>query len=225
MGSVKAGTRPPWVGLGAAVWVQIAAGNAYNFPLYSHSLKSVLGFCNFVGRLGGGVVSEYFVRTRKVPRTLGMTLTQIVMIFVYLLLAFGLDGTLYIATALLGICYGVQFSVMIPTVSELFGLQNFGLFFNFISLGNPIGAFLFSGLLAGYVYDAEVNKQQHGLNLLAASSAACIGPSCFMLTFLVLAGLCVLGAVCSLILSVRIKPVYHMLYADGSFRLPQPDDH
>lgn len=44
MVTLKAGSRPPWVGLGAAVWVQIAAGNAYNFPLYSHSLKSVLGF-------------------------------------------------------------------------------------------------------------------------------------------------------------------------------------
>ncbi|KAM7263080.1 hypothetical protein ACFE04_000763 [Oxalis oulophora] len=42
--ALKAGTRPPWVGLGAAVWVQIASGNAYNFPLYSHTLKSVLGF-------------------------------------------------------------------------------------------------------------------------------------------------------------------------------------
>lgn len=44
MATLKCGTRPPWVGLGAAVWVQIAAGNAYTFPLYSHSLKSVLGF-------------------------------------------------------------------------------------------------------------------------------------------------------------------------------------
>lgn len=44
MGTVKAGTRPPWIGLGAAVWVQIASGNGYNFPLYSHSLKAVLGF-------------------------------------------------------------------------------------------------------------------------------------------------------------------------------------
>ncbi|KAL0451796.1 UNVERIFIED_CONTAM: hypothetical protein Slati_1157700 [Sesamum latifolium] len=44
MVGVKGGSRPPWVGLGAAVWVQIASGNAYNFPLYSHSLKSVLGF-------------------------------------------------------------------------------------------------------------------------------------------------------------------------------------
>jgi hypothetical protein len=41
---VKEGSRPPWVGLAAAVWVLIAAGNGYNFPLYSPSLKSVLGF-------------------------------------------------------------------------------------------------------------------------------------------------------------------------------------
>lgn len=44
MGTLKGGTRPPWVGLGAGVAVQMASGNAYNFPLYSHSLKSVLGF-------------------------------------------------------------------------------------------------------------------------------------------------------------------------------------
>uniref|UniRef100_A0A251USJ4 Putative nodulin-like protein n=1 Tax=Helianthus annuus TaxID=4232 RepID=A0A251USJ4_HELAN len=44
MQSVKAGTRPPWVGFAAAVWVGIAAGNSYCFPLYSHALKSVLGF-------------------------------------------------------------------------------------------------------------------------------------------------------------------------------------
>lgn len=40
---LKGGTRPPWVGLAAAVWVQIAGGSSYNFSLYSHLLKSVLG--------------------------------------------------------------------------------------------------------------------------------------------------------------------------------------
>lgn len=42
--ALKAGSRPPWVGLAAAVWVEVSAGNAYNFPLYSGALKSVLGF-------------------------------------------------------------------------------------------------------------------------------------------------------------------------------------
>lgn len=44
MVDLKAGSRPPWVGLGAAVWVQIASGNSYTFPLYSASLKTILGY-------------------------------------------------------------------------------------------------------------------------------------------------------------------------------------
>jgi len=43
-GMVKAGSRPPWVGLAAAVWVQVAAGSAYVFPLYSHAVKEALGY-------------------------------------------------------------------------------------------------------------------------------------------------------------------------------------
>ncbi|KAK9947454.1 hypothetical protein M0R45_003078 [Rubus argutus] len=183
-------------------------------------LLSLFSFGNFVGRLGGGVVSEHFVKTRTIPRTFWMTCTQIIMIFIYLLFASAISGTLYAATALLGICYGVQFSIMIPTVSELFGLRHFGIFYNFMSLGNPLGAFLFSGLLAGYIYDSEAAKQ-HGLNHLYGTNVSCLGPNCFRVTFLVLAGVCCVGTILSIVLSIRIKPVYQMLYAGGSFRLPQ----
>ncbi|XP_021686292.2 protein NUCLEAR FUSION DEFECTIVE 4 isoform X1 [Hevea brasiliensis] len=187
-------------------------------------LLSLFSFCNFVGRLGGGTVSEHFVRSKTIPRTIWMTCTQIIMIVTYLLFASAIDGTLYAATALLGICFGVQFSVMIPTVSELFGLKHFGIFYNFMSLGNPLGAYLFSGLLAGYVYDTEAAKQQE-LNMLLGSSISCMGPHCFRLTFLVLAGVCGVGSILSLILTMRIWPVYEMLYAGGSFRLPQSSIH
>jgi hypothetical protein len=44
VGRVKAGSRPPWVGLAAAVWVQVAAGSAYIFPLYTHAIKEALGY-------------------------------------------------------------------------------------------------------------------------------------------------------------------------------------
>ncbi|KAL5547708.1 hypothetical protein UlMin_002939 [Ulmus minor] len=186
-------------------------------------LLSLFSFCNFMGRLGGGLVSEYFVRWKTIPRTVWMTVTQIIMIITYLLFASAIKGTLYAAIALLGICYGVQFSIMIPTVSELFGLKHFGLFYNVMSLGNPLGALLFSGLLAGYVYDNEAAKQ-HGLNLLG-SSVSCLGPDCFRLTFLVLAGVCGIGTILSVVLTYRIKPVYQMLYAGGSFRLPQGSNH
>ncbi|XWS17057.1 hypothetical protein CRYUN_Cryun33cG0035200 [Craigia yunnanensis] len=186
-------------------------------------LLSLFSFCNFVGRLGGGAVSEHFVRSKTVPRTIWMTCAQIIMVITYILFASAIDGTLYAATALLGICYGVQFSIMIPTVSELFGLKHFGIFYNFMSLGNPLGAFLFSGLLAGYIYDTEVEKQ-HGLDLVS-SSVSCIGPNCFRLTFLVLAGFCGVGSVASVILTKRIWPVYQMLYGGGSSRLPQTSNH
>lgn len=145
-----------------------------------------------------------------------MTVTQSIMIVTYLLYASALNGTLYAATALLGICYGVQFAIMIPTSSELFGLKHFGIIYNFMQFGNPVGALLFSGLLAGYVYDAEASKQQ---------SSSCLGPTCFRLTFLILAGACGLGTILSIILTIRIRPVYQMLYAGGSFRLPQSSGH
>ena len=41
--SVRAGSRPPWLGLGAAAWVQVAGGASSTFALYSHALKVALG--------------------------------------------------------------------------------------------------------------------------------------------------------------------------------------
>lgn len=145
-----------------------------------------------------------------------MGVTQTIMVLTFLLYASALNGTLYAATALLGICYGVQFGIMIPTASELFGLKHFGIIFNFMQLGNPAGALLFSGLMAGQIYDSEAAKQL---------SSSCMGPSCFRLTFLILAGICGLGTFLSIILTIRIRPVYQMLYAGGSFRLPQSSGH
>ncbi|PIN03594.1 Monocarboxylate transporter [Handroanthus impetiginosus] len=179
-------------------------------------LLSLFSFCNFLGRLGAGTVSEHFLRSKAIPRTLWMAVTQIIMIITFLLYASALSGTLYTATALLGICYGVQFGIMIPTASELFGLKHFGIIINFMQLGNPVGAVLFSSLLASQVYDSEAAKQL---------GSSCMGPSCFRLTFLVLAGVCGLGTILSIILTIRIRPVYQMLYAGGSFRQPQSSGH
>lgn len=145
-----------------------------------------------------------------------MGVTQLIMIVAFLLYASSISGTLYAATALLGICYGVQFAVMIPTASELFGLRHFGIIFNFMQLGNPCGALLFSALLAGKVYDSEEAKQL---------GPTCLGPACFRLTFLVLAGVCGVGTLLCVVLTLRIRPVYQMLYAGGSFRLPQSSGH
>lgn len=136
------------------------------------------------------------------------------MIIIYLLFALGHHATLHVSVALLGICYGAQFSVMVSTSSELFGLKHFGKIFNFISLGNPLGALLFNSL-AGYVYDQEVERQYA---TTMDTDIACHGPNCFRLTFCVLAGVASLGTLLSIVLTVRIRPVYQMLYAGGSFQ-------
>jgi hypothetical protein len=41
--SVKVGSRPPWLGLGAAAWVQVAGNASSMFALCSHALKVSLG--------------------------------------------------------------------------------------------------------------------------------------------------------------------------------------
>ncbi|KAI9126047.1 hypothetical protein K1719_003465 [Acacia pycnantha] len=144
-------------------------------------LLSISSFCNFVGRLSGGFASEH---------------SEIIMTISYLIFAFVVKGTLFFAVVVLSVCYGVQFSMMIPTESELFGLKQFSVLYNFMSLGNPVGAFLFSALLAGQV-----------------------------LTFFVLAAVSAFGFILSIILSFRIKPVYQMLYSGGSFRLSHTSIH
>ncbi|KAH8514614.1 hypothetical protein H0E87_007444 [Populus deltoides] len=179
-------------------------------------LLALFGFCNFVGRIGSGAVSEHFVRSRTIPRTLLMTCAHIIMAVTFIPFALALDGILYTATALLGISYGILYAVMVPTASELFGLRHFGLIYNVLLLGNPVGALLFSGILAGYVYDAETARQ---------GSSTCLGPDCFKITFLALAAFCGLGTVVSIILTVRIWPVYQMLYSGGSYNLPQNLGH
>lgn len=147
------------------------------------------------------------------------------MIITYLLFALGRLATLYVSVALLGLCYGVLLSVVISTSSELFGLKHFGKIYNFITLANPVGAYLFN-TLAGYVYDLEVERQ-HAAAAAAAGSdvVACHGPSCFRLTFCVLAGAACLGTLLSTVLTVRVRPVYQMLYAGGSFSQPRNSAH
>lgn len=179
-------------------------------------LLCLFSFFNFIGRLASGAISEHFVKSRTLPRTLWMGAAQLVMVFTFLLFAIAIEHTIYVATALIGIGMGFQF-LSIATISELFGLRHFGINFNVILLGNPIGATLFSALLAGYIYDREAEKQ---------GNPTCIGPDCFRVTFLVLAGVCGLGTLLSVILTVRIRPVYQALYASGSFRLqPQSAGH
>ena len=110
-----------------------------------------------------------------IPRTLWMTLPPTVMLITFILFTLALNGILYAAIPLLGICYyEISYAIMAPTASKLYGLKHFGLIYSSMGLGNPTGALLVSGLLAGYAYDAVAAKQD---------SSACVGHDCFEVTF------------------------------------------
>ena len=169
--------------------------------------------------------------------------------FGHLLFAFAVPGSIYVGSLIVGCCFGVHMALLPAIASELFGLQNFGIFYNVFTTAVPIGSYLFSGLLAGYVYDYEATKGHHGLGAAvgmgsgweglghgralstqsematwkvmgasdgAATAAKCLGAHCFRLTFICMAGVCVVGVLANIVLVVRTRSVYERLYGKGT---------
>lgn len=140
------------------------------------------------------------------PRTAVMMVAQVLMIAGHLLFATAVSGSLLTGSILLGFSCGVHYTVMVPTASELFGLRDFGMIYNFITVGSPVASLLFSGVIAGYFYDKEAAASTGG------AGVGCEGSHCFRATFLIMAGVCLLGLLANILLTLRIKPVYQSLY-------------
>ncbi|KAL0376223.1 UNVERIFIED_CONTAM: protein NUCLEAR FUSION defective [Sesamum calycinum] len=166
------------------------------------SLTSIWGF---FGRILSGSVSEYFIKRAGTPRPIWNAASQILMAVGYIMMAMAMPGSLYVGSIVVGICYGVRLAVTVPTASELFGLKYYGLIYNILILNLPLGSFLFSGLLAGYLYDAQATRTAGGGN-------TCIGAHCYRLVFVVMAIACVIGFGLDVLLSIRTKSVYGKIY-------------
>ncbi|GLJ55062.1 hypothetical protein SUGI_1181830 [Cryptomeria japonica] len=205
---------------------------------------SLISIWGFFGRIGAGSISEHFLRKAGIPRPVWMAVSQVVMIVGYITMAIGMQGSLYIGSMVVGICYGVRLSISVPTASELFGLKYYGLIYNFLILNLPLGSFLFSGLLAGILYDIEAAKDRkenvisplltrgwssvnfNGLlsgrhELYVENGKTCVGAHCYRLVFLVMAGVCLLGLGLDLLLTFRTKKLYSNLYRSRKARVSQ----
>lgn len=124
----------------------------------------------------------------------------------FVVMAFGLPGSLYIGSIIVGFCYGVRIAVSVPTSSEMFGLKCYGLLYNILILNLPLGSFLLSGLLAGFLYDAQATPAVGGGN-------TCMGAHCYKLTFLIMAAASLVGMVLDLVLVFRTRKLYCKLRA------------
>ncbi|KAK9987788.1 hypothetical protein SO802_028027 [Lithocarpus litseifolius] len=194
------------VGTGLAVqnnMGQIGLALGYSDVSIFVSLISIWGF---FGRIVSGTVSEYFIKKAGTPRPLWNAAAQILMAFGFVILALALPGSLYIGSILVGICYGIRIAISVPTASELFGLKYYGLIYNILILNLPLGSFLFSGLLAGILYDMEATPTAGGGN-------TCVGAHCYRTTFVVMAFACIIGFGLDILLSIRTKAVYTKTYA------------
>ncbi|XP_010250689.1 PREDICTED: protein NUCLEAR FUSION DEFECTIVE 4 [Nelumbo nucifera] len=201
----------------------------------THIFVSMISIWNFLGRIAGGYFSEIIVRDYAYPRPVAMAVAQIIMVVGHLLFAMGwTGGAMYGGTLLIGLGYGAHWAIVPAAATELFGLKKFGALYNFLTLANPAGSLIFSGVIASNIYDHEAEKQsrqmqlhhqqkQNSVFLLGRTMPAdvelgveeslrCEGAVCFFLTSMIMSGLCIVAVLLSMVLVYRTKIVYNNLY-------------
>ncbi|KAF8118083.1 hypothetical protein N665_0006s0083 [Sinapis alba] len=178
----------------------------------THVFVSMISIWNFLGRISGGYFSELVVRDYAYPRPVALAVAQVVMAIGNIFFAFGWPGAMYIGTLLIGLGYGAHWAIVPATASELFGLKNFGALYNFLTLANPAGSLVFSGMIASTIYDMEAERQAHGSVFNPDDVLKCDGYICYFLTSLIMSGFCIVACILSLILVRRTKTVYTNLY-------------
>ncbi|KAF3324964.1 Protein NUCLEAR FUSION DEFECTIVE 4 [Carex littledalei] len=201
------------VGTGLAVMNnlgQMGLAMGYSDVSIFVSMTSIWGF---FGRIGSGTISEHFIKKNGLPRPIWNAASQILMAIGYVVMALALPGSLFIGSIVVGICYGVRLAVSVPTASELFGLKYYGLIYNILILNLPLGSFLFSGLLAGLLYDSQATKTPDGGN-------TCVGAHCYRLVFIIMAFACLVGFGLDLLLSYRTRGLYRKIQASKRSQRP-----
>ncbi|XP_066348466.1 protein NUCLEAR FUSION DEFECTIVE 4-like [Miscanthus floridulus] len=195
----------------------------------AHIFVSLMSIWNFLGRVGGGYFSEIIVREHTYPRHIALVIAQILMPVGHFLFAMAWPGTMYIGTFLVGLGYGAHWAIVPAAVSELFGVKHFGAMYNFLTVANPTGSLIFSGLIASNLYDYEAEKQAqrhqitaltsprllHNMGFLADGPLKCEGAICFFVSSLIMSAFCVVGAGLSLMVVYRTKRVYTHLYSSN----------
>ncbi|AAF79282.1 F14D16.8 [Arabidopsis thaliana] len=167
-----------------------------------NSLLALWNIWNFIGRFGGGYVSDWLLHRKGWPRPLLMATTLGTMTIGHLIIASGFQGNLYPGSIIVGICYGSQWSLMPTITSELFGVKHMGTIYNTISIASPMGSYIFSVRLIGYIYDRTIIGEGN----------TCYGPHCFRLAYVVIASVAFLGFLVSCVLVFRTKTIYRQIF-------------
>ncbi|GLT40882.1 hypothetical protein SLA2020_523870 [Shorea laevis] len=188
---------------------QIGASQGY--PKGSiNTFVSLVSIWNYLGRVTTGFVSDIILSKYKFPRPQLLTLITLLSCLGYLLIAFNISGSLYVASIIIGFSLGAESSLIIVIISDIFGLKYYSTLYNFRNLGSPIGTYIFNVKVAGNLYDKEAMKQMltQGITRKHGEDLNCTGTECFKLTFLIIAGATLFGASVTFILGLRTRKFY-----------------
>ncbi|KAK3226039.1 hypothetical protein Dsin_005901 [Dipteronia sinensis] len=167
-----------------------------------NSLVSLLCISNFLGRFMVGYVSDMFLQRRGLARPLFVAITQAALSVGYIVIASGFPKNLYVGMILVGACWGSQWPLLTTIISEIFGVTHLGTIFNTISIASPIGSYIFSVRVFGYIYDKAAASSGGDQN------NSCSGTHCFMLSFMILAFFALCGSLVALLLFFRTRRFY-----------------
>jgi hypothetical protein len=167
----------------------------------AHIFVSLISIWSFLGRIGAGWASEIVAKDYAAPRPILLAIAQGFMALGHFIFAMSWPVSMYFGSLLVGFGYGCHWAIAPATASELFGIKNFGALYNVLTIALPAGSLIFSGLIAGHLYDRE-----------ADGAGTCVGKKCFELTFLIMTMICVLGVGLNLVLVKRTYRVYQTLY-------------
>lgn len=186
-------------------------GKASGYPSTSiTTFVSLLSIWNYLGRVVSGFLSEIFLSKYKFPRPLMLTLVLLLSCTGHLLIAFGVPNSLYIASIIMGFCFGAQWPLIFAIVSELFGLKYYSTLYNLSGGASPFGAYILNVRVAGQLYDKMALRQMKakGLTRNAGEDLTCIGVECYKMAFLVITGATLISCVVSLVLAIRTREFY-----------------
>ncbi|KAK7269726.1 hypothetical protein RIF29_22461 [Crotalaria pallida] len=186
-------------------------GTSLGYPKASIStFVSLVSIWGYLGRVFSGFVSEHFLIKYKFPRTLMLTLTLLLSCVGHLLIAFDVPNGLYVASVIIGFCFGAQWPLIFAIISELFGLKYYATLYNFGGAASPIGLYVLNVRVTGHLYDKEAMRQlvASGVKRKVGQELNCVGVSCFKLSFVIITAATFFGAIISLVLVARTIKFY-----------------
>lgn len=186
-------------------------GRALGYPTKTiTTFVSLVSIWGYLGRVTAGFASEIFLQKYKFPRPLMLTLVLLVSCSGHLLIAFGVPNSLYVASVIMGFCFGAQWPLIFAIISEIFGLKYYSTLYTLGGGASPLGVYILNVRITGHLYDAEAMKQKaaKGQSWREGEDLSCTGVECYRLAFLIITATTIVGCIVSFVLVVRTRKFY-----------------